>query len=305
MLLLSQERFPEGWAEYEWRWQVQSQPRPAFDRPAWDGAPLPGGTLLLYAEQGVGDTLQFVRYAALAKQRADAVILGCPPALIPLLSRCPGIDRLVATDAPLPPFDAQAPLASLPGLLGTTAETIPAPVPYLTADPERVRRWQEELAGLEGFKIGIAWQGNPGMGAYDRRRSFPLAALAPLARLPGVRLVVLQKGHGREQLPAAAGWPLADLGERLDESGGAFADTAAVMHGLDLVVTCDSAPAHLAGALGKACWVALPFAADWRWLLDREDSPWYPTLRLFRQPRPGDWSDMFGRMAFALRWLLG
>jgi hypothetical protein len=300
MLLLSRGRFQEGWAEYEWRWQVQGQPPPTFDRPAWDGAPLGGGTLLLYAEQGVGDTLQFMRYAALARQRAGAVILGCPPALIPLLSRCAGVDQLVATDVPLPPFDAHAPLAGLPRLLGTTAETIPAPVPYLTADPERVRRWRDELAPLRGFRIGVAWQGNARMVPYDRRRSFPLAALEPLARLPGVHLVVLQKGPGRDQLAAAAGWPLADPGGRLDESGGAFADTAAVVQNLDLVVTCDSAPAHLAGALGAACWVALPFAADWRWQHGREDSPWYPTLRLFRQSRAGDWSDVFRRIVDAL-----
>jgi hypothetical protein len=248
----------------------------------------------------LGDTLQFVRYAALARQRVGRVVLECPPALIPLLSRCPGIDRLIGQGALLPAFDAHAALASLPRVLGTTADTIPAPVPYLSADPKLVRRWRSKLAALKGLKVGIAWQGNPNH-PEDRRRSFPLAALAALARLPGVHLVVLQKGHGREQLPAAADWPLTDLGERLDESGGAFTDTAAVLHILDLVVTCDSALAHLAGVLGKACWVALPHAADWRWQHDREDSPWYPSLRLFRQPRPGDWAGVFGRMADALR----
>jgi Flp pilus assembly protein TadD len=300
MLLLSLGRFGEGWAEYDWRWQVRGQSRPAFGGPAWGGEPLSGGTLLLWAEQGLGDTLQFVRYAALVKERVGAIVLECPPALIPLLSHCAGIDRLVGRGAPLPPFDAHAPLAGLPRLVGTTAETIPAPVPYLAADPERARRWRAELAGLLGYKVGIAWQGNPNI-PYDRRRSFPLAALEPLARLSGVHLVVLQKGHGREQLPAAADWPLTDLAQRLDEEAGAFVDTAAVLAGLDLVVTCDSALAHLAGALGAACWVALPHAADWRWLLGREDSPWYPTLRLFRQSQPGDWGDVFARMAAALR----
>src|SRR5439155_9433108 len=148
-------------------------------------------------------------------------------------------------------------------------------------------------------KVGIAWQGNPNY-PDDRRRSFPLTALEPLARLPGVQLVVLQKMHGREQLPLVAGWPLTDLGDRLDESGGAFVDTAAVLSGLDVVVTCDSALAHLAGALGRPAWVALSHVADWRWLLDREDSPWYPSLRLFRQSRPGDWAGVFGRMAAEL-----
>jgi Flp pilus assembly protein TadD len=302
MLLLTEGRFEEGWAEYEWRSRAHGLAPRMFDRPAWDGTPLNGRTLLLSAEQGVGDTLQFIRYAPAVKALGGTILLECPAPMVPLLSRCAGIDRLVEHGAPLPAFDVHAPLVSLPRLLSTTVATIPAAVPYLSAEPGLVAAWRAELAAVPGFKVGIAWQGNPQMIPYDRRRSFPLAALEPVARLAGVRLIALQKGHGREQLGTAVrDWPLTDLGGRLDEQAGAFMDTAAVLPSLDLVVTCDSSLAHLAGALGVRAWVALPFAADWRWLREREDSPWYPSLRLFRQPRPGDWATVFGRMADALR----
>jgi hypothetical protein len=193
-------------------------------------------------------------------------------------------------------------MLSLGRVLGTTLATIPEDVPYLRAEPALVEHWRRELNAVAGpgeLKVGIAWQGSPGH-AKDHYRSVPLTRFAPLAALPGVRLVSLQKGAGSEQLAALGGlFPVVDLGERLDASG-AFLDTAALMQGLDLVVTIDSALAHLAGALGAPVWVALSFVADWRWLLDREDSPWYPTMRLFRQRRPGDWDDVFARLAAAL-----
>jgi hypothetical protein len=199
-----------------------------------------------------------------------------------------------------PPFDVQAPLLSLPGIFHTALRDIPAAVPYLFADPGLVEHWRQELGGIAGFKIGIAWQGDP-MYRSDRDRSIPVSRFEPLARCSGVRLLSLQKHDGVEQLHEVADrFPVIDLGSRLDEASGAFMDTAAVMMNLDLVVTSDTAIAHLAGALGAAVWVAIPFAPDWRWLLDRSDSPWYPTMRLFRQERRGDWQGVFRRIQAAL-----
>jgi hypothetical protein len=219
--------------------------------------------------------------------------------LLPLFTTCPGVDQLVAEGAEPPPFDVQAPLMSLPLLLGTTVETVPADVPYLSAEPARVERWRARLDALPGFKVEVVWQGNPHF-SWDRWRSFPLHALAPLAAVEGVRLVSLQKGPGAEQVAALKGrLPVEEL-EGLDAEGGVFLDTAAVMRCLDLVVTADTAAAHLAGALGAPAWAALSAVADWRWLLGREDTPWYPTLRLFRQKTLGDWGEVFERMAIDL-----
>jgi hypothetical protein len=184
-------------------------------------------------------------------------------------------------------------------MLGTTAQTIPAKIPYLWADPALTDKWREELAGVDGYRIGIVWQGSPGYQA-DRWRSMPLAQFAPLAKLPGVRLISLQKGVGSDQV-AAVDFPVLDLSDRLDEAAGPFMDTAAVMRNLDLVVTADSAIGHLAGALGVPVWVALQFSPYWPWLLEREDTPWYPTMRLFRQTTFDGWPDVFERMARGVR----
>jgi Flp pilus assembly protein TadD len=296
--LLAQGRFERGWVEYEWRWRCPDYPKRALPQPPWDGSPLGGRTILLHAEQGLGDTLHFIRYAPLVKQRGGTVVVACPRPLARLLAGCAGIDRVVGQGEPLPAFDTHAPLLSLPRLFGTTLATVPANVPYLSADANLLRRWAEAVGRDPAFKIGIAWQGNPKQGG-DRQRSVPLSHFEALARLEGVRLYSLQKGAGCEHL-RAAGFPVVDLAGRLDEATGPFMDTAALMKVLDLVVTCDSAVAHLAGGLGVPAWVALSYAPDWRWLLAREDSPWYPTLRLFRQGRPGAWADVFGRMAEAL-----
>jgi tetratricopeptide (TPR) repeat protein len=293
--------YERGWPEYEWRWKCKEFTPPPFAQPTWDGSPLDGRTILLHAEQGLGDTLHMIRYAPLVKGRGGTVIVNAPAALHPLLARCPGIDRLVAPGSALPAFDVHASLLSLPSLFGTTVATIPAPDRYLTADPGLVARWRGELERYEGLRIGIAWQGNPRQGS-DRQRSFPLAHFEALARVPGVHLFSLQKGPGSEQLQGLSGrFPVVDLGSTLDEAAGAFMDTAAVMMNLDLVIGADTSLVHLAGALGVPVWVALAYAADWRWLRHREDSPWYPSARLFRQSRPGDWPEVFGRMADALR----
>ena len=296
--------YEQGWPAYQWRWKCPEFSPPPFAQPLWDGTPLGGRTILLYAEQGLGDTLQFVRYAPLVQQRGGRVLLACHAALRPLLARTPGIDQIVE-QRELPPFDVHSPLLSLPGLLQTTLHNVPAPIPYLFGNPALERQWQDELGRLPGFKIGIAWQGDPRFPA-DRSRSLPLTCFAPLARLPGVRLFSLQKGHGREQLDQLSGaFAVTDLGSRLDETSGAFMDTAAVMRCLDLVISIDSALIHLAGGLGVRSWLPLARVPDWRWMLDREDSPWYPTVRLFRQTHRGQWGPVFEQMAHALSTLTG
>ncbi len=292
--------FARGWPEYEWRWKVRGVTARAFREPAWDGSPLNGRTILLYAEQALGDTIQFIRCAPLVKERGGAVVVECQPPLARLLASCPGVDDLVPRGSPLPPFDVQAALLSLPGLLGTTLETVPRNVPYLSADPDLVAGWRRELGGEAAFKVGIAWQGSATF-AGDRLRSAQLRHFAPLARVEGVRLFGLQKGSAREQIRAPGPFAVTDLGATLDEAAGAFMDTAAVMMNLDLVVTTDTSVAHLAGALGVSVWVALSVGPDWRWLLAREDCPWYPSMRLFRQSRPHDWDEVFERMAVELR----
>jgi ADP-heptose:LPS heptosyltransferase len=255
---------------------------------------------LLRAEQGAGDTIQFVRYAELVKQQGGTVLAEHKANLKSLLATCPGVDSVVVAGQPHGKFDLYAPLASLPGIFGTSLETIPAKVPYLFPDETAIAQWRDELPEDGVLKIGIAWQGNPQQGR-DAVRSIPLARFAGVARIEGVRLYSLQFGTGREQIAAVAGdWPLVDLGDRL----GDFQHTAALMRNLDLVITCDSAPAHLAGALGVPVWLALAFSPDWRWLLDRADSPWYPSMRLFRQPRAGDWEGAFRQIEDALVALL-
>lgn len=298
MHLLLRGDFARGWNEYEWRWRVRKLPphgRP-FAQPLWDGSPLHGRTILLHSEQGLGDMIQFVRFATVAKQRGGNVVVECQRALVELFGSCRDIDQVVAEGAALPHFDVQAPLMTLPKILGTSVESIPAPIPYLTADPDRVESWRQELAAIPDLRIGVVWRGNPD-NRRDSSRSFALAELATVANVERVRLVSLQKGTDGDELTAfAARYPILDCSSRLDQ----FLDTAALMMELDLIISADTAPCHLAGALGVPVWIPLPVIPDWRWLLGRDDSPWYPTARLFRQERPGDWSSVFQRMATAL-----
>lgn len=297
LALLQQGNYAEGWREYEWRWKrPQTPPRP-FRQPRWDGSPLPDKTILLWSEQGLGDTIQFVRYAAVVKQRVGRVVFYCPPPLVPLLSHCPGVDCIVAEGEVVTDFDVQAPLLSLPAICGTTLATVPQTIPYVPVDAERVAAC---LPGEGTFRIGLVWQGNPRHG-WDRHRSAPLASFEPLARMANVTLISLQKGVGREQIEAVRKrFMVWELGAELDESCGAFIDTAAVMRSLDLVVTVDTAAAHLAGASGVPVWLALSRIADWRWIREREDTPWYPSMRLFWQKHLGDWPAVFASMAEAL-----
>ena len=295
--LLLSENFDEGLAEYEWRFRSRDYGPFKMRWPAWDGGDLTDRTIVLIAEQGLGDSIQFIRYASLVKDRGARVVVECPGLLHALLARTPGVDQWITPETPPPEADCCVPLLSLPHRLETRFETIPAEVPYVFADPDLVDTWQSRLAEHAGLRIGIAWQGNPRC-PEDRFRSIPLSAFEPLAKLPDVCLVSLQKGHGAEQLDDVRGsWPLVDFGDELDATGGAFMDTAAIMKNLDLVVTSDTAAAHLAGALGVPVWVALPYVPDWRWLLECDDSPWYPTMRLFRQTKWGRWDDVFRGIA--------
>jgi len=302
LLLLG--RYAEGLSEYEWRFQSRDFPafRPRW--PIWDGAPPAGKTIVLVSEQGLGDTLQFIRYAQPLAELGARVIVECPAALHPILARTPGVSQWITPADPAPAADGCVPLLSMPHRMRTTLESIPASIPYIFVDEMRVEAWREEIRSYHKLRVGIAWQGNP-HAPYDAERSIPLKHFAPLAALPGVQLFSLQKGEGSEQLAACGEWNIVDFGERLDASGGAFMDTAAIMQHLDLVITSDTSMAHLAGGLGVPTWVALNLVPDWRWLLEREDSPWYPTLRLYRQRRLSDWNEVFARMAAELERLTG
>jgi hypothetical protein len=301
VILLLRGQWKEGWAEYEWRWRTKAFIGHALSQPRWDGSDLAGRTTLLQAEQGLGDTLHFLRYAALVKQRGGKVILQCEPPLVRLLTGIAGVDSLVTRGSPMPQFDVYAPLVSLAGIFQTTPATIPAPIPYIHADPQLVSQWCNELAKVKGLKIGIAWHGSPSHAA-NHFRSVPLAQFAALANIDGVQLISLQKGPGSEQLAALGGkFSVLDLGDRLDGTAGPFMDTAAIMKNLDLVIACDTAVVHLAGAIGVPVWVALTVTPDWRWLLQRSDTPWYPTMRLFRQQRLGEWDTVFASIAKELQ----
>ena len=295
--------FEAGWRDYEARWQTADfqGKTPDVEAPLWAGEPLAGKRLLVHAEQGLGDCLQFVRYLQEIPADGGQVTLLVKPRLTALLRAAfDGIEIVDSIGALTGDYDYRAPLMSLPHILGTRLETVPAAVPYLVAEPARVAAWRDRL-GAEGFRVGIAWQGNP-VGLVDRGRSLPLAEFAPFAAVPGVRLISLQAQHGLEQLDALPpGMAVETLGADFDAGPDAFLDSAAVMANLDLVAVSDSALAHLAGALARPTWLALKQAPDWRWMLDRTDSPWYPSLRLFRQTRDGDWSSVFAAMAEALR----
>ncbi|HXY37801.1 MAG TPA: tetratricopeptide repeat-containing glycosyltransferase family protein [Planctomycetaceae bacterium] len=292
--------FARGWSEYEWRWKLPETPPCPHQQPRWDGATASNATILLDAEQGLGDTIQFARYARLVKQRVGKVILRCQKPLVGLLRSLSGVDQVISQEEPIPKFDAWLPLMSVPQFFTASIDSIPATIPYLAVDDAMVRFWQPRIERFAGLRVGIHWQGNPAF-LKDRFRSIPLACFEPLAKLPGVRLISLQKGAGTEQLTQPiVTFPVVDLGLKPAEIHGPFVDTAAILRCLDVVVTSDTSLAHLAGALGVETWLAVPHVPEWRWLLDREDTPWYPTLRLVRQSYVGQWSGVFVRIAAAL-----
>jgi tetratricopeptide (TPR) repeat protein len=297
-LLLLKGDFEHGWPEYEWRFPKGAVKLQEVPGERWNGQNVEGKTVLLLAEQGLGDTIQFVRYARLV-QRLDArVILGCQQPLVKLLQGFCGVGHLLTEGQTPPAFDYYTPLLSLPRIFGTTLSSIPADTPYLFADPSLISMWQSRLASLSGFRIGVNWRGRTGLD-QSTVRDIPLELMASLAEVPGIQLISLQKGPGEKDLKARGDLPIIDLGD-FDTNHGAFMDTAAIMKNLDLVITSDTAVPHLAGALGVPVWIALPFLPEWRWLLNRSESPWYPSMRLFRQKAPGCWKGVFEEISTEL-----
>jgi tetratricopeptide (TPR) repeat protein len=296
LALLARGDFQRGLQEYEWRWKCKDFPSPRrnFAQPQWDGRLLDGRVLLLHAEQGFGDAIHFIRYLPLVQQRGGRIVIECPSELQRLFQTIAGRCQIVTRGQPLPPFDLHCPILSLPLAFKTTMESIPAEVPYLLADPELVESWRQKLGdSAAGLKIALAWAGNP-IVKGDQARSMSLDRLAPLSEAPGATFYSIQKGAAERQADQPPpGLSLVNLASELHD----FADTAAVMCAMDLVITTDTSVAHLAGALGRPVWVMLQFMPDWRWFLDRDDSPWYPTMRLFRQTTPGDWLDVIRRVA--------
>jgi tetratricopeptide (TPR) repeat protein len=299
--LLLRGEFAQGWTEYEWRYRIAGAAPllPPNNRPQWDGAPLPDATLLLIADQGFGDSIQFCRYIPWARARCPHVVVVADPILHPLIRQIhPGLELVDYWDR-CPPFAAYCPLSGLPRLHGTTLDTIPGQVPYLHPDPMRTAAWRARLQDLiqPGHRrVGIVWAGRPTHN-NDLNRSMSLSAFAPIAARDSITLVSLQKGLAQS---AAADYfdraPLLNLGAEIVD----FVDTMSVIEELDLVVTVDTAVAHLTAAMGKPVWIMLSYAPDWRWLLERSDSPWYPAARLFRQPSPGDWDSVARRIGEAL-----
>ncbi|MGO8799115.1 MAG: DUF6165 family protein [Roseiarcus sp.] len=296
-LLLTLGEFERGWEDYESRWLAGKSLKEALGVkfPEWSGKVVRGERLLIMNDHGLGDTIQFSRYAPLAARAGVQVTFLCPAKLHRLFAGYEGV-RLVDQIEESEAFDAQIAVSSLPRAFGARIETIPAAVPYLRPEEALRAKWAARI-GPQGFKIGISWQGNPHPEA-DIGRSIPLAAFAPLAAAPNVRLISLQKSAGAEQLAKLPpGIIVETLGDDFDAGPHAFVDTAAAMAHLDLIVTCDTSIAHLAGALGRPVWVALKKVAEWRWLRERADSPWYPTMRLFRQRERGDWREVLARIA--------
>jgi len=295
--LLATGDYARGQGEYEWRWKRSGAGSARhFNRPLWLGeTPLGSRTILLHAEQGLGDTLMFARYVGLLARAGAKVVLEVHPELKALMSRLPGCAAVIGRGEPRPAHDVHCPLGSLPLALKTTPASVPAEIPYIAAAPERVARWSGRLAAHGSPRAAVVWAGNVAH-ANDRNRSLPLAALAPLWAAERARFVSLQRDLRPGDAEALASAPVLHLGPELDD----FDDTAAVLAQCDLVISVDTSVAHLAGALGRPLWVLLPYAADWRWTAAGERSPWYPSARLFRQPGPGDWDSVVSDVLKAL-----
>ncbi len=294
LALLTLGDFKNGLEEYEWRWRTNvTAPMQDFPRPLWLGQTDPRGkTVLLHADQGFGDTIQYARYAPMLAAKGARVLLQVLAPAKDLLRGLEGVERVMARGEPLSDFDCHCPLSSLPRAFGTRLENIPARIPYLRAPADRVAKWQPLLAGSTGLSVGLTWSGNRSTRRH-RLRSISLARLLPLLSVPGIRFVSLQKGMPEEDARTLEGRPdITHVGDMLND----FADTAAAVSLLDLVISIDTSVVHLAGAMGKPVWVMMLLTQDWRWLLDREDSPWYPSARLFRQTRVGDWDGVLERV---------
>jgi tetratricopeptide (TPR) repeat protein len=277
--------FKEGWHEYEWRWKLK-EPEQTLPQPLWTGYDIAGKTILLYAEQGMGDTVQFIRYVQMVSARGAKVIVGCQKELKSLLKNVSGVYQVVAYGESLPHFDVRCPLLSLPGLFNTSLDNIPSTVPYIRVEDRITEQWKGRLhKDFSKLNVGLVWAGSPGH-LNDRNRSCPLDLFVLIAGIDDISFFNLQK-----EMPAQWGNSSVTEMKLIDYTGEIedFSDTAGIIMNLDLVISVDTAVAHLAGALGKRVWTLLPFAPDWRWMLNRDDSPWYPTMKLFRQPSPGDW----------------
>lgn len=300
--LLLSGQFAEGWAEYEWRFDLPNSPRllPHTDKKLWDGKPMADGTLVLIGDQGFGDTIQFCRYIPEVAKLCPNLVMACSSEMQPIVMQQAGITRYADRWENVPDFAAYCPLSGLPRLFGTDLNSIPAPVPYVRADPAKVARWRARLGQLipAGFQaIGIVWAGRPTHG-NDFNRSATLKTLAPLAALERTALVSLQIGPAAAQVAEYYGAaPLIHLGAEIVD----FTDTMAILEVLDRVVAVDTSIVHLAGAMGRPVSVLLPFAPDWRWLRERSDTPWYPTLELFRQPASGAWAAPVAAVAERLK----
>ncbi|MCG8619576.1 MAG: tetratricopeptide repeat-containing glycosyltransferase family protein [Desulfobacterales bacterium] len=297
LIHLVEGNFAAGWPEFEWRFNSSNTNRTFPGGTVWEGQAFPGKTLLVYEEQGHGDTIQFLRFLPILKGLGGDVILEASPALVRLFSSFDGFDRLwIRNDSKdtrdVDQFDLKIPMMSLPRVLNTTLDTLPSEMPYLKADDTLTRIWGERLAGKTGLKVGVCWAGSP-VHKNDRNRSIPLSYFSELASMPGISLFSLQLDRYERwtDTDPSAIFDL-DLGEDISD----FADTAAILANLDLLISVDTSVVHLAGALGTRVWTLLPFVPDWRWLLDREDSPWYPGMRLFRQKGPGEWKSVFGEI---------
>jgi tetratricopeptide (TPR) repeat protein len=292
--LLALGRFERGWQEYEWRWRQPdfTGQLPRLSQPRWGGEDLNGRRILLYAEQGYGDAIQFVRYTTLVAARGGRVTVGCPAPLHKLFECVAGVEQLITQFNQLPAIEVQAPLMSLPGIFKTTLATVPAQVPYILVPAEP----RADAPGPPGrLRIGLVWAGRP-THPNDHRRSIPFDAVARLLDEDSVWFSLQVGGAGPGLGPLVQAGKITDWGPQI----GDFMDTARAIARLDLVIAVDTAMAHLAGAMGKPVWLLLPFEAEWRWLLERADSPWYPTMRLFRQKQPNDWREVIATVAAAL-----
>jgi len=291
LVLLQQGRWREGWEEYEWRWHLPDWEKPQ-EGVEWDGSDPSGRTLLVHDEQGLGDAVQFVRYASLLAARGARVVIECQPELARMLRGARDVAEVIARGARRPAFDARVPMVSLPRLLGTDPSSIPGGVPYLRPDPALARTWRARLDRWPGPRVGLLWGGNP-RNRDDRNRSLRLETLGPLLRIPGISFFSLQVGARAGELEAAPRTAaVIDLAPQL----GDFAHTAAAVYALDLVVSVDTAVLHVAGALGRPAWLLLSSSPDWRWLMDRPDTAWYPSVRLYRQEQRGDWGPVVARL---------
>jgi hypothetical protein len=299
LLLLGE--FDRGWKEYHYRYYLSHTQhlRREVQKPRWDGRPMPGKTLLIHDEQGFGDTLQFMRMVPWAKEQSQAyVVLQIVKELLPFVERLKGIDEIVLRGQVPPPFERHCEMMSLPMAMKLQTSQLPGPMPYVKPLPGRTRRWKPRLADIQGLKVAVVWAGRSNH-FNDRNRSMNLSQFAPLG-MEGVTFLSVQKGFRVEEAKAPpASMNFIDLGPTIED----FEDTAAIFSLVDLVISVDSSPIHLAGAMGRPVWVLLPFMPDWRWLMHRSDTPWYPSMRLFRQTTQGDWPGVMARVAEALEQL--